>query len=729
MEENSHEKEVSEGINDFFDKKFPLEETQFKTKNDFLDFYVDLEVQLSAELKQLLESLKPIPISKSKLANNTLLENLIISFELNSYSTDITKTIQNKYKDLSEQIYDDLKGAVHIEEFVSNYISKKLKEYTDQFYTTLVEKYKREEFPYFLLAKYIQLIKNKFLTLLAEKNVDVSYFYYSDTTVEFIDVYQNIFINKKQYLFNAKNNKECLLDYFLLILLSNNTNFKKTEIKYLDHLIQDFEYFVHMFNLEALFDIKEFHYKYNLNKLFDELKKEYIDISEIEAEKKKKKITDRIIKANQENRQYILNIILSYCLVLNYLVTKNKNTGEVEVTISDNYTSFASMKVLLDNTLINFEFIVDTEEIQAFAQSGLISDIFASKDYTKNKFYSIEKIKEILINNKKNKKLQKLSQDFFKGLYTKKYLKILEFIFSQTPIFKDRNVRQINLAPLNPKVTSNHCYIFISGFLSEASNHYEEWENMALNLSSNHTCYFYNWPGDCLSNAVGETLVDLGLTVLTHLAKRKSKEKSENNINTDKKDKTDKKDNADKKDNNNLNNKETPYEKFDPGKSFVDSSNKASLSGKILAHILASKLFFKFHTITLVGFSLGTHVTKHCLKELYNLHYKHHIPCNDIIKNVVLIAGATSILGKEEKFKNIFSKIINGKLINCFSKDDQVLKVLYTNCMKKKPIGNSKLIIKGYDNLINIDFTPLHLGHTDYRSKMDLVMNKVDLYI
>jgi hypothetical protein len=48
---------------------------------------------------------------------------------------------------------------------------------------------------------------------------------------------------------------------------------------------------------------------------------------------------------------------------------------------------------------------------------------------------------------------------------------------------------------------------------------------------------------------------------------------------------------------------------------------------------------------------------------------------------------------------------------------------------EQKPIGNSKLIIKGYDNLINIDFIPLHLGHTDYRSKMDLVMNKVDLYI
>ena len=49
--------------------------------------------------------------------------------------------------------------------------------------------------------------------------------------------------------------------------------------------------------------------------------------------------------------------------------------------------------------------------------------------------------------------------------------------------------------------------------------------------------------------------------------------------------------------------------------------------------------------------------------------------------------------------------------------------------MKKKPIGKSELILKGCNNLINIDFTPLHLGHTDYRAKMDLVMNKVDLYI
>ena len=264
---------------------------------------------------------------------------------------------------------------------------------------------------------------------------------------------------------------------------------------------------------------------------------------------------------------------------------------------------------------------------------------------------------------------------------------------------------------MNPKLTSNHCYIFISGFLSETSDHYEEWENMALNISAHNTCYFYNWPGNSLPSAAGSTLLNLGLTVLDKMAYDKLKEKDQTceDINGKK--------------------IENPLDNFDPAKSFIDSSHKAALSGQILAHILASKLFFKNQTITLVGFSLGTHVTKHCIKKMYELHYKDHIPCNDIIKNVVLIAGATSILGKEEKFKNIFSKMINGKLINCFSKEDEVLKVLYTGAMQKKPIGNSELIIDGYDNLRNIDFTPLKLGHTDYRAKMDLVMNKVDLYI
>ena len=710
MEDNEHDKEVSKAIRQFFEKKFPLEEQNFKTKDELLNFYVDKEIELNDALKKLFERIKPVPHNKIKIAHNTLLENLIISFELNGYSEDITKAIQTKYKDTIEQIVKDTKKIKNINEINTLYISDKLNMYTNNFNSSLAKKFKRQEFPNFLVSKFIQLIKNKYLNLLSEKNIDVSYFYLSDTFITIIDIYQDIFIHKKKFLFNGNHNKECANEYFELILLSNNFNFKKKEMKYLDHLIQDFKYFVYIFNLDCLYENKEYDENYNINKLIQKYQKEFIDISLQEAENKKNKILEKIISNDSKDITKLLNVVLSYTLVLNFLITKNIITGDVEVCMTDNYTSFSSMKVLLDNTLKNFELQLDAEEIKDFSQSTLIKDLFLSQNYTENKIYSIEKIKEMLTTNSKNKKLKKLAVEFFKGLFTEKHNKVLEFILSRDQNYKDNNIRRINLSPLNPKTTSTHCYIFISGFLSETSDHYEEWENMALNLTSNNTCYFYNWPGDSLSNAAGETLLNFGLSVLSGFSKNAKNNNNINNINTR---------------NYGIN----KYDMFDPGKSFIDSSNKAALSGKILAFILASKLFLKYQTVTLIGFSLGVHVTKHCIKQMYQLHYKEHIPCNDIIKDVVLIAGATCMKGKEAKFKNILSKMINGKLINCYSKEDQILNILYTGCMSKKPVGNSELELDGYENLKNIDFTPFHLGHTDYRSKMDLVMSKVDLYI
>ena len=109
---------------------------------------------------------------------------------------------------------------------------------------------------------------------------------------------------------------------------------------------------------------------------------------------------------------------------------------------------------------------------------------------------------------------------------------------------------------------------------------------------------------------------------------------------------------------------------------------------------------------------------------LYKINDK--IKCDDIIKDVILIAGATSII-KKEHYEKMYDKIINGKIINCWSNEDQVLKELYSFAMKKEAIGyGGKLNLK-LDKFISIDFTPLKLGHTDYREKMDLVMNKIQL--
>ena len=706
MRESNHDIEASKAIREFFEKNFPLEEKEFESKGDLLDYYVDIETELNEKLKSLLDEFHPIPLDKVRVAHNTLLENLIISFELNGHCKDITKAIHSTYKKVIEKIIKDIKKIKDPKKIAILYISDKLNQYSNLFSFLLFKEFERDEFPSFLISKFIQLIRNKYLLLLSEKNIDISYFFLSDKLISLIDIYQDIFIYRNKFLFNAKNKEECTHDYFELLLLSNNINLKNKKMKYLDYLIKDFKYFVHIFNLDELFDNKNFKENYSVNKLIEKYEKEYINISEEEAEFKKKKIIEKIISNISGNKSIIINIILSYTLILNYLVAKNIKTRDIELYMTNNYTSVACMKVLLDNTLRNFEIYLNSEEIRDFSQSVLIKDLFETQNYSINKPYDIKEIKEALINNPKNEKLKKICNEFFKGLYIEKYNKLLELLLSLNQSYKDKNIRNVNLTPLNPKITSTHCYIFISGFLSEISDHYEEWENMALNITSNNTCYFYNWPGDSLSNVASETILNLGLTVLNNYSKI-----NQNNNNDLKIEGTNK------------------CKLFDPGKSFVDSSNKAALSGKILALILSSKLFFKFQSITLIGFSLGTHVAKHCLKQMYELQFKHNIQCDNIIKDVVLIAGATCMKGNEEKFKNIFSNMINGKLINCFSKEDLVLNYLYTSCMDKKPIGNSKLELNGYENLVNIDFTPFHLGHTDYRRKMDLVMSKVDLYI
>ena len=706
MKESIHDIEATKAIREFFEKKFPLEQKEFESKHDLLNFYVDIEIELSEELKSLFDELEPISLNKVKVAHNTLLENLIISFELNGHCKAITKAIYSTYKKVIEKIIKDTKKIKDPKKIAILYISDKLNQYSNLFSSLLSEKLERDEFPQFLLSKFIQLIRNKYLLLLSEKNIDVSYFFLSDKLISLIDIYQDIFIYRKQFLFNAKNKEESTHDFFELFILSNNINLKNREMKYLDHLIKDFKFFVHIFNLDEFFENKNFNENYNLNKLIEKYEIEFINISEEEVEFKKEKILKKIMPNISRNKNFLINIILSYTLVFNYLIKKNTKTKDIELYMTNNYTSSACMKVLLDNTLRNFEIYLNSEEIRDFSQSVLIKDLFETQNYSINKSYDINEIKEALINNPKNEKLKKISNEFFKGLYTEKYNKLLELLLSLDQSYKDKNIRNINLTPLNPKITSTHCYIFISGFLSEISDHYEEWENMALNMTSNNSCFFYNWPGDSLSNAASETLLNLGLTILSNYSK--NNQNNNNNPNTEGINKC---------------------KMFDPGKSFVDSSNKAALSGKILAFILASKLFFKFQTITIIGFSLGTHVAKHCLKQMYEFQFKHNIQCDNIIKDVVLIAGATCMKGNEEKFKNIFNNMINGKLINCFSKEDQVLNYLYTSCMDKKPIGNSELELNGYKNLVNIDFTPFHLGHTDYRSKMDLVMSKVDLYI
>lgn len=97
-----------------------------------------------------------------------------------------------------------------------------------------------------------------------------------------------------------------------------------------------------------------------------------------------------------------------------------------------------------------------------------------------------------------------------------------------------------------------------------------------------------------IANVAGETFYDIWIEWIN--SKHKKEEKKENDK---------------KEDDKNKNENEKNLKNFDPRKTFFDASNKAELSGKVLAYILASKLFLKHHNFTICGFSLGCHVTKH----------------------------------------------------------------------------------------------------------------------
>ena len=237
----------------------------------------------------------------------------------------------------------------------------------------------------------------------------------------------------------------------------------------------------------------------------------------------------------------------------------------------------------------------------------------------------------------------------------------------------------IRLSPFQKYITSNIVTIFVSGFGSQNDIHCLEWKKYIENDAKNSNYYFYHWPGDSFTKIVIKSL-PIGLGGI----------------------------------------------KFDSDlpKVFMESKNKAKVSGKVLSIILRSRLFFGYRQINLVAFSLGNHVVKNCLKEL-NLNDDGRM----IINDVTFMAGATTFKDKI-KWYQIFKKLIGGRIVNCYSKKDNILKYLYSNCTGLEPIGSKEIDIndgKNGKNIVeNYDFTDLNLGHLDYRDKFKDILERIN---
>ena len=164
-------------------------------------------------------------------------------------------------------------------------------------------------------------------------------------------------------------------------------------------------------------------------------------------------------------------------------------------------------------------------------------------------------------------------------------------------------------------------------------------------------------------------------------------------------------------------------------KTFLDTQHRARMTGKMLAHFLAGKNpIFKDCSVSLMGYSLGSAV---CMSTIRRLH---RMSCHDVIHNVTFLAGATYVrLEKVEWQKEVFSAVVNGRVMNVFSKEDSIVS-LFGLLTSTTPLGRNEYFASDPENAAgncactpsyrfeNYDVSKFVDSHLSYRKTLDQVL-------
>ena len=644
----------------YFDKK---EYSIFTTKKDLLCYFYKHENECFAKIESLSQE-SSFPVYKTKYYKSII----------NEFILEIFKQCPEK---LVKEIFEDL-------ERIRKNINKKFIN-LDRFYKLLEEAFLTKDIPKFLILNDLKYIEFKQKNEEKEKNLP--------------EVKKLI-----EYYIKLKNGKMIPFEYFKdkiilfnIFILSNAKDIGK------DKLIED-----------ILFDnYAEIRSWFNLNidlQEYQNIFTNFIDITELEQksflESFLTQLNLELNKQNNKEEDLILILISSFFYCIEHKMKDIKKDINGINDINSKITTFIKNIIITFSIyikpckyniklLINllFEYAISNNESDL--SENKINDIKEKDEINNNKInifieeenidYDFELIEEI-ISHCSNSNLK----ERFKQIKSK--FKIDSFQFSKSligNIFKKMSdiftskfyyyANYIRLSPFQQYKTSNIVTILISGFGSENDVHCITWKLYIQNNPINTCYYFYQWPGDSFTKIIMNSWpLNFGQFIL------------DSNI----------------------------------PDVFNNSKQKAEYSGKLLSIILLSKKFFGDLKINLVGFSLGCHVIKYCLKEMRD--------CDDnknIINDVVFMGGATTFK-KVNAWNNIFNKIVGGRIINCYSKKDYILGKLYCKCVGKEPIGRNDLDIKdgkGGKNIIeNYDFTDLNLGHLDYRKHFHLILKRIN---
>ena len=414
---------------------------------------------------------------------------------------------------------------------------------------------------------------------------------------------------------------------------------------------------------------------FNHTKIFQE----FLSMDDISRNKTLENIflAIEVIINNDEN--IIYNIIASFYYLLFYKFKASEKSNE-----------FSNIgNIYLNLTLKNFVIFLDKrykdkikfgDNLYELLKELYISDInfLVNKNFYpyRNNLYDFNYIDSVLLKNDKVKKSYELLKEKYEpdGLFTRIQNKLHLGQGRDFSTFE----KYIRLIPCDEFVFTNTITIIIDGFTTEESNPMDKWKNFINYFKIESMFYFYKWPSDSAKNIIGN-----GIKNALRFGSQ----------------------------------------------SFSSASERAKICGKILAYIIFTNEIFKNFQINLIGFSLGNHVIKHCIKELSRLNqiYSNNTDNEINLKNVILVAAATT-LKHEDSWVKYTRELIVDKFKNCYSKVDKILQYLYGLCMMKTAIGRDELkIMYENKNLVeNYDFTQYNFGHTTY--KMETVAKDVSGY-
>jgi hypothetical protein len=378
----------------------------------------------------------------------------------------------------------------------------------------------------------------------------------------------------------------------------------------------------------------------------------------------KEKLLQIIKNEISNNIDKLLNIIASFYYILFYEFKDKHKINKIS-NIGNAYMNVILKKfvIILDQNInsgenLNKKLFLLLTELYKFDINRLINIKFYNSE---NKKYVFNDIDSLLLSDESIRE----NYENLKIIFTQKEVDNNTIIGMN--LGKDLSVfeKNIKLTPVDANVYSNTITILIDGFTTQGKNPLEQWKGLVDFFDNESMFYFYNWPSDSVENILNKGVF-----------------KAINNASIH----------------------------------FASAKNRAKVCGKLLAYILYSSKFFPNFQINLIGFSLGNHVLKNCIKELGKINNNKNFVK---IKNVILIAAATRISNKNI-WKKYIEEIIIDRFINCYSKEDDVLKWLFGLCMLKQAVGNDILEIKNDNNVnlvSNYDFTLNKFGHLSYDYK------------